>query len=394
MRLKSVAAAFAAIGLVMPGFAHATNGMLMEGYGPIAAGLGGAAMAYDNGTAAMANNPATLALMAPGSRIDLMVGHVGPDVSVPSTPMGALGDSSADAFYMPAFGFVRKQGDFTYGVGVYGQGGMGTEYASGDMAQVGVGRLIFPLAWNVNERFMIGGSVDVVWAGMDLVADINGSPASKEINFKDGSDFTGAAKGYSLAAKLGFTYKLNDALTVGGVYQTAANLPKLKGDGYTVEGFDMPAVVGLGFAWQANARLMVAADVKQLLWGDSMNTVTMRGPGGLVVPFQQDWENQTVVSLGVAYKFNDALTGRVGYNHGKNPIPDATVNLLWPAIVEDHYTAGFGYVFSKQSELNFAVSYVPEVSVTGTGLPPPNGNGGITIDHSQLNWQLMYTYRF
>ena len=377
MRLTTRAATLAALGLAVPGFAHATNGMLMEGYGPIAAGLGGAALAYDNGTAAMANNPATLALMAPGSRIDVMLGHVGPDVSA-----SGLGDSSADAFYMPAFGFVRKQGDFTYGVGIYGQGGMGTEYASGDMAQVGVGRLIFPLAWNVNERFTIGGSVDVVWAGMDLVAGMPG------INFKDGSDFTGAAKGYSLAAKLGFTYKLDDALSVGGVYQTAGNLPKLKGDGYTVEGFDMPAVVGLGLAWQANDRLMVAADVKQLLWGDSMNTVTISGPGG--VPFQQDWDNQTVVSLGLAYKFNDALTGRVGYNYGKNPIPDTNVNFLWPAIVEHHYTVGFGYAFSKQSDLNFALSFAPEVSVTGTGAQ----NTGLVIEHSQLNWQLMYSYRF
>lgn len=390
MHLKKFAAAMAAAGMTLPGLALATNGMLMEGYGPIASGMGGAAMAYDNGTAAMANNPATLGLMAPGSRIDVMLGHVGPDVSVPATPMGALGDSSADAFYMPAFGYIRKQGDFTYGLGIYGQGGMGTEYASGDMAQVGVGRLIFPLAWNVNERFTLGGSVDVVWAGMDLVADVNGSPASKEINFKDSSDFTGAAKGYSLAAKLGFTYRMNDAFTLGGVYQSAGNLPKLKGGGYTVEGFDMPAVVGLGLAWQANARLLVAADVKHLLWSDSMNTVTIRGPGGLVVPFQQDWDNQTVVSLGLAYQFTDAFTGRVGYNHGKNPIPDANVNILWPAIVEDHYTVGFGYAFNKQSQVNFALSYAPETSVTGTGAQ----NGGVVIEHSQLNWQLMYSYAF
>lgn len=49
MRLTTRAATLAALGLAVPGFAHATNGMLMEGYGPIAAGLGGAALAYDNG---------------------------------------------------------------------------------------------------------------------------------------------------------------------------------------------------------------------------------------------------------------------------------------------------------------------------------------------------------
>lgn len=381
MQLKKLVASAAAVGMSVPAIAYATNGMLMEGYGPIAAGMGGAAMAYDNGTAAMANNPATLALMADGSRIDLMLGHVGPDVSVP----GMKGTSSADAFYMPAFGYVKKQGKLAYGAGLYGQGGMGTEYADGDMAQVSVGRLIFPLAYSVNERFSIGGSVDIVWAGMDLVADLNGSPLTKEINFKDGSDFSGQAKGYSVAAKLGFTYKLNDALTVGGVYQTAGNLPDLKDGAYKVEGFDMPPIVGLGLAWQANERLMVAADVKDVMWGSSMNTVTIYQNGAVVAPFQQHWDDQIVVSLGLAYQFTGAFTGRVGYNHGKNPIPDLNVNYLWPAIVEDHYTVGFGYAFSKQSQLNFALSYVPEVNVT---------SGPMTIEHSQMNWQLMYSYSF
>jgi long-chain fatty acid transport protein len=390
MQPNRLAATLAALGLAVPSLALATNGMIMEGYGPIAAGMGGAAMAYDNGTAALANNPATLALMADGSRIDVMLGFVGPDVQ---TSMG-IGKSSADAFYMPAFGYVKKQGRLAYGAGIYGQGGMGTEYASGDMAQVGVGRVIFPLAYTVNDRFNVGGSVDIVWAGMDMVVDLNGSPLSKEINFKDGSDFTGAAKGYSLAGKLGFTYKFNGALTAGGVYQTAGNLPNLKGDGYTVEGFDMPAVFGLGLSWQANDRLMLAADVKDLLWGSSMNTVTIRN-GALVAPFQQDWNDQVVLSLGLAYKFNAAFTGRLGYNHAKNPIPDQNVSYLWPAVVENHYTAGFGYVIDKPSEINFGLSYVPEVTVTGTGASPASGgNGGMVIDHSQLNWQLMYSYLF
>ena len=259
MQLNKLAATLAAVGVAVPGLAMATNGMLMEGYGPIAAGMGGASMAYDNGTAAMANNPATLGLMADGRRIDVMVGFVGPDVN---TSMG-IGKSSADAFYMPAIGYVKKQGKLAWGAGIYGQGGMGTEYASGDMAQVSVGRVIFPLAYSVNDRFNIGGSVDIVWAGMDMVVTNFG------IDFKDDSDFSGQAKGYSVAAKLGFTYKLNEALTVGGVYQTAGNLPDLKDGAWKVKGFDMPATLGLGVSWQANDRLMVAADVKNVLWSDS-----------------------------------------------------------------------------------------------------------------------------
>jgi long-chain fatty acid transport protein len=384
MQLKKLAATLAAVGMTVPGLARATNGMLMEGYGPIAAAMGGAAMAYDNGTAALANNPATLGLMADGSRVDVMLGFIGPDVAAP----GTMGASRADAFYMPAIGYVKKQGKLAYGAGIYGQGGMGTEYANGDMAQVGVGRVIFPLAYSVNDRLNVGGSVDIVWGGMDLIAGAAG------INFKDGSDFTGAAKGYSLAGKLGFTYAFNDMLTVGGVYQSAGNLPDLKDGAYKVEGFDMPPIVGLGLAWQANDRLMVAADVKDVMWGSSMNTVTIYRNGVVAAPFRQDWDDQIVLSVGLAYRFNDAFTGRIGYNHGRNPIPSQNVSYLWPAVVEDHYTAGFGYAFGKQSELSFGLSYVPEVSVTGTGAAMPAGNGGMTIEHSQVNWQLMHSTKF
>lgn len=112
------------------------------------------------------------------------------------------------------------------------------------------------------------------------------------------------------------------------------------------------------------------------------------------MPFRQDWNDQLVVALGLSYKISDALTGRVGYNHGNNPIPSQFVNYLWPATAEDHYTVGFGYAFDKQSELNFAMSYVPTVTVTGTGPAMPSGNGGMVIEHSQLNWQLMYSYKF
>ena len=97
-----------------------------------------------------------------------------------------------------------------------------------------------------------------------------------------------------------------------------------------------------------------------------------------------------MLALGLAYRFGDAVTGRLGYNHGRNPIPDRFVNYLWPAIAEDHYTVGFGYAFGKQSELNVSLSVVQKANVTGTGAQ----NLNMLIEHSQLNGQLMYSYTF
>src|SRR5512142_1830194 len=79
--------------------AYATNGMNLEGYGPIATGMGGASFAYDNGTAAVMNNPATLGLMPEGNRLDVALGSLRPDItsSVPGMPEA---DSSAKMFVM------------------------------------------------------------------------------------------------------------------------------------------------------------------------------------------------------------------------------------------------------------------------------------------------------
>ena len=66
--------------------AYATNGMNMEGYGPIATGMGGASFAYDNGTAAMMNNPATLSLMESKARLDLAIGFLAPNITSIACP--------------------------------------------------------------------------------------------------------------------------------------------------------------------------------------------------------------------------------------------------------------------------------------------------------------------
>jgi len=100
----------------------------------------------------------------------------------------------------------------------------------------------------------------------------------------------------------------------------------------------------------------------------------------------QNWENQTVLNLGMAWKANDALTLRAGMNLADNPIPDTDVNPLFPAIVKNHYTLRFGYKVSQAGDFNMSVTMAPKVTVT-----TPQG---IDISHAQTNWQFMYSHRF
>ena len=98
----------------------------------------------------------------------------------------------------------------------------------------------------------------------------------------------------------------------------------------------------------------------------------------------QNWKDQDVIALGAAFQTTKELVLRVGANIADNPVPDSTVNPLFPATIKSSYTLGAGYAFNKVSSVNVSLDYAPKVSVTSPA--------GYTIDHSQTNWQLMYSH--
>lgn len=419
--------------------ARATNGMDLEGYGPIAQGMGGLSLAEDNGTAAVINNPATLSLMPDGqTRLDLAFGMLGPDVkaSVPGMPEAR---SSGDAYFMPAVGLITRKGDFTYGLGVFGQGGMGTRYSensflalnSGDsiLSEVSVGRVIAPLSYSVNDAFSLAGTLDFLWAGMDMKMAMTGPQAMGlvsgmptlplpqlgpnnfiRVDFADDTQLTGDAKGYGAAAKFGGLYKITPKVRVGAAYHlqpelgdleskdakmsfgdmtTGQTLGLMTGD-VTIHDFKWPAVLGGGLAVDATDRLTLGVDVKRIFWEEAMKDLDMSftaDSGGTVrMVLPQDWEDQTVWCFGAAYRATDALTLRAGYNYGKNPIPEDNVHPMFPAIIEHHITAGASYGLTAADSLHASVVYAPETDVTSAA--------GVTSTHSQCSFQVMYSHLF
>jgi long-chain fatty acid transport protein len=328
--------------------------MNMEGYGAVAAAMGGASMAYDNGTAAFMNNPATLALMPEGKRLDVAFGYLGPQVKSQGVA------SEATAFSMPAFGWVVKSGRWVTGVGVYGQGGMGTEYADSSQygtlapfgsatgvgsnrrnrSEVGVGRVIFPVAVEVNDKLSLGGSVDYVWAGMDVQWLVDGkhfadlmatsaNPAATHtfgvasgsmvdafgtqmglgnitglgwgyFDFSNDNRYTGQAVGTGYAGKLGLTYKVSSRLTMGATYHSKTRISDLVADQaavtFQVDGagafagqplipvkgkmvvkdFQWPETFGFGLSYQADDHWQWVADYKRIGWKDAMRSFRMQ----------------------------------------------------------------------------------------------------------------------
>ncbi len=430
--------AIAAAILTTGSSAWATNGMILEGYGPIALAMGGAATAIENGSAAMMNNPATLQMGADGTRLDLAVGVLGPKVST-TVPGFPTAQSSGTSYVMPAFGWIRKAGDLTYGVGMFGQGGMGTEYAANTAVAMGsgsdvrselsVGRVLFPVAMKINDKLNVGATLDFAWSNLDmkmaatgaqLGGMVNGMPSGNlgmalpqlaqapwaRIDFSNSNDFSGAAKSTGWTGKFGLTYQATPDLTVGASYhlktsqgdmKTSAKGASMSAPGgftdagqLTVLDFQMPATLAIGMAFKSSPSLTFVADVKRVEWSKVMKQFSMSytsaGMGGSVsFAMPQNWADQTVISVGAAYRVNDVLTIRGGLNMASNPIPKEMTNPLFPAIVEDHLTLGASFQLSKQWQLDAAMSHASKVTVT---------TQSASISHSQNNWQLLASYRY
>jgi long-chain fatty acid transport protein len=431
-------AASAALATLAAGPARATNGMNMEGYGPISTGLGGASQAVDHGTAALAQNPATLALMGDGARLDLALGQLGPRVSSAMPGMGSA-DSSGTSYVMPAFGYARRAGPWVYGVGVFAQGGMGTEYGADSFlaagsgqpvrSELGVGRVLLPLVYQATPALAVGATLDFVWANLDMrmaasgaqlgamvtgadgnlgaaLPALGGAPWAR-IDFSNSSDFTGAATATGWAAKLGMVYKAGADVTLGASYQaktalkdmrTSARGASLSAFGgfadsgrITVIDFQWPATTAVGASWQATPAVLLAADLKHIAWSSVMNDFKLRydsaGMGGSVsFALPQHWKDQTVLNLGLAWRATAQFTLRAGLNLADNPIPEALVNPLFPATVRNHAMLGMGWQFGAADEFNGSLTVAPGTTVT-------NGDG-VAVSHRQVNVQLMYTHRF
>jgi long-chain fatty acid transport protein len=66
------------------------------------------------------------------------------------------------------------------------------------------------------------------------------------------------------------------------------------------------------------------------------------------------WRDVTAIKTGIAYDVTKQLTLRVGYNYSTQPIPENQTyfNVLAPAVVQHHVTAGFTWHVNNSIELS------------------------------------------
>jgi len=404
--------------LTIPMTAMATNGYFGHGYGTKNKGLAGGGVALAQDAMIAATNPAGMVTV--GDRLDLGAAIFSPSsrgYTVTGTPSGggfslANGsyESDNDFFLIPHI--ARNwmlDSDSSIGLTVYGNGGMNTEYAApgpfgGGVTGINLEQLFINTTYSrkINATSSWGASLIAVYQtfeakGLGAFAGFSADDTKLTNNGKDTSTGFGA--------KFGWQGEVTKGLTLAASYQTEMDMSKFdKYAGLFAEqgNFDIPATYTLGLAWDTSPKSTLTFDVQQIMYSDiaAISNPILPNIGASALGNADGagfgWEDMTVYKLGYQWDSSADWTWRVGISQGDQPIPNSETmfNILAPAVMETHLTAGFTMKTGKDGEFSLAAMYAPNNSVTGANpLDAPNTQD-ITIEMTQYEIEASWAWKF
>ncbi|MGP8153792.1 MAG: OmpP1/FadL family transporter [Smithella sp.] len=406
--MKKIITLMSVVAVIMiAGNAYATNGMRMIGFGPVQDSMGGVSVGVPLDAASVLTNPAGMSFLT--GRIDFGASYFKPSVSYTATGAagsgaimndGAKMDSDRGASPVPAFGLIVPLTDrIKFGIGAYGVAGMGVDYKSnlyGGVTYTSYSQMRFApgLSYKINDMISVGAVVNIMYATMEFDA-ASGLP--------DQQPHMGASS-FGYGATFGVLIKPIDMIQIGLAYETRSYFQDF--DFNTSSGedkieFDQPEIATVGFGVKPIKDLLIGFDVEWINWSETNGTdlpkYDQNSSGAL--PWNLDWSNQFVYKLGVQYTVNSMLVLRAGYNYGKMPLDSgrAFENIAFPAVSEQHFTAGLGLNITKNLTLNIGGMYSPTVKLNGSnaGYPPAGqaiANYETEMSQYSIDMGLAYTF--
>jgi long-chain fatty acid transport protein len=320
--------------------------------------------------------------------------------------------------------------DAAFGVALYGNGGMNTEwsdapfpgtfyggaYGGDDTAGVDLMQLFINLNFSQKLSDRASWGAGLVLAAQSFEATGLAAFSGYTETFATGgtpTDLTdnGHDISYGAGFKLGFQGDLADWLTMGVSYQSRIWMTKF--DDYSdlfAEGgdFDIPPTATIGFAIKPSENHAITFDIQHIWYGDidsianpMSNLFTCAGGNASYCLGGSNgagfgWDDMTIYKLGYQWRMSDSFTARIGYSYGKQPINDTEVmfNILAPGVMEQHYTIGFTMVPAKGHEFNLSAMYSPRNSVTGANPMEAPGQQSIELQMDQWDVELSWSWIF
>ncbi|MCF6244461.1 MAG: porin [Sulfurovum sp.] len=391
---------------------QATNGDHLIGIGAKARGMGGAGIAMSHGAESALSNPA-LITQVEGNEISFGGTVFMPDIETTlnanpnALPPQDSHKSNADLSMIPEVSLATKVNEnFYVGIGMWGTGGMGTDYSkdAGIEKSLGQGQFnnfdmvtnlqmmqfAIPLAYKV-ENFSIAVTPILMYGNLDINFKMPSRTDEGTVN----NIGSGIAQDFGYGYNIGTTYDFSNGLTLGAVYKSAIEMNydhtiKNAAQNFGLQMTDtleQPAEIGVGIAYAMNQHT-IAFDYKKIKWSDA------KGYSDVL------WEDQNVYAVGYQFAQDDWAL-RVGYNQAdsavvetKNPAINMFNLLGFPATAEKHYTVGGTYAVNEQLTVDLAYVYADKSTKTFDISQLKMGMDSITTEHSEnsVSFQLNYTF--
>jgi long-chain fatty acid transport protein len=282
---------------------------------------------------------------------------------------------------------------FVAGFGIYIPSGLGAKWDGADFASASggnpglewrskIGLITFSpaLAYKVNEKLSVGGSLNINYGKFDL-ATYAGETETPPI--VDLGQYEESLSGWGIGLTLSALFKPMDKLSVGATFRTASTV-KFTGDA-TISGMtDLGTALGTplnvssnverdvtwpmwlaaGVAFKPMERLTLTGDLQWTQWSkiDTIESVytdafwdammTASGEDSRLM----NWSNTLQIRLGAEYRLKN-YAFRCGYYYDPSPAPDTTMNVLVPSYDFNVITLGFGYNLNGL-QLDFGLEYL------------------------------------
>lgn len=420
--------------------ALALNGFFAHGYGTQSKAMGGAGVALALDALAPATNPAAIVRLGRRTDAGLALFHPVRGYTASGTPSGACAsagecsfgldpqsiDSGSELFPVPSFGLVRPISErAALGIAVFGNGGLNTDYTAGS-ATFGVPSGSVPPGQSASAPGVYGaGDAGIDLSQLFVVASyarrlgdrwaIGIAPilAGQRFRAKGLASFAAYSSdpahlgntGYDTAlgggGRVGIQAEVHPQLQLGASWQSRIYMAKFDRYAGLFAGrgdLDIPSTFTLGAAAIVTPALTVAVDVQHILYGDVDAIANPLLPNLAAARLGDDggagfgWKDMTIIKLGVAVAGAGQRTWRFGYSYGTAQIPGSQnfLNVLGPAVVQHHLTAGLTQTLAGGRSINLSLMFAPYDSIAGPN--PLDPAQRVEVEARMLEVEISYAW--